>query len=124
VVRLRVKRNSMAYKDKAKEKGAKRAWFQIHKERAYESHRIFLTANPWNKSLCAIRSRCSNPKHHYYKNGIKNFLNAKDVEHLWFRDNADEMEYPSIDRINTKGNYTLDNCRYIELSDNLKRKRK
>ena len=31
------------------------------------------------------------------------------------------MKRPSIDRIDSKGHYTLENCRYMELRDNVKR---
>ena len=33
------------------------------------------------------------------------------------------MKRPSIDRIDTNGDYTLENCRYIEFSQNIKRPR-
>ena len=41
-----------------------------------------------------------------------------DMKELWFRDRADLMKCPSIDRIDNKKHYTKDNCRYIELEDN------
>ncbi len=40
---------------------------------------------------------------------------------LWIRDKAGKMKRPSIDRINSGGNYTLNNCRFIELSANIHR---
>jgi hypothetical protein len=46
-----------------------------------------------------------------------------DLEFLWNRDNASQMDRPSIDRIDSKGHYVLTNCRFIELLDNIRRKR-
>jgi hypothetical protein len=40
---------------------------------------------------------------------------------MWFRDKAFEMKRPSLDRIDTTGDYCLDNCRFIELKENLHR---
>lgn len=37
---------------------------------------------------------------------------------LWFRDKAYKMVKPSIDRKDANKNYTIDNCRYIELKEN------
>lgn len=79
---------------------------------------------PWLKKLRRIYQRCHWTKHHYHKKGIKTYLNSADIKFLWDRDNAGELEHPSIDRINSDGHYTLDNCRFIELKDNLPRWRK
>lgn len=40
---------------------------------------------------------------------------------LWVRDNAFDLIKPSLDRINSKENYSYDNCRFIELSKNIGR---
>lgn len=74
--------------------------------------------------LATIRHRCESPKHKSFRwyggKGIKNFLILVDLRFLWDRDNADSMKRPSIDRIDTNGHYERDNCRFIELSENLK----
>jgi len=47
-------------------------------------------------------------------------LTMDEVNQLWFRDGADKMKRPSIDRKDNDGNYTFKNCRFIELSRNSK----
>jgi hypothetical protein len=37
---------------------------------------------------------------------------------LWFRDKAYLMRHPSIDRIDSNGNYELNNCQFIEMKRN------
>jgi hypothetical protein len=72
---------------------------------------------PWAKTLRYIYKRCA-PSGLYWKKGIKNFLSMNDIEYLWVRDNAHLLKEPSIDRKNPKGNYTVDNCQYIEFREN------
>lgn len=78
--------------------------------------------NPWNKNYKAARGRCVYKSNKYYKKGIKFMMSRNDFKILWFRDKAYLMKKPSIDRINPKGDYTLENCRYIELTENNKRR--
>jgi hypothetical protein len=78
--------------------------------------------NPWKYTLYYIKKRCSITTNHAYKDyggrGIKCFITQEELKHLWFRDKAYNMKKPSIDRINNDSNYCLENCRYIELSEN------
>ena len=83
-----------------------------------EYRRKYYEAHPWAKTLCYIMTRCSEKSHRYYKKGIKNFISTPDLKFLWFRDKAYLLKRPSIDRIDSKGHYTLGNCRYIELEEN------
>ena len=87
------------------------------------SRKPYLERNPWAKTWQAIKSRCLNKKHGYFIRGIKNFLKTADVKYLWFRDKAYNMDKPSIDRIDRSGHYTLENCRFMELRENLRRPR-
>uniref|UniRef100_A0A6M3LBR4 Uncharacterized protein n=1 Tax=viral metagenome TaxID=1070528 RepID=A0A6M3LBR4_9ZZZZ len=82
-----------------------------------------LNKYPWHRTYKRIKCRCywkNHKGHKYYKN-IKNFLSVVDIKFLWFRDGASSMQRPSIDRKNSKEDYTLDNCRYIELRENVRR---
>jgi hypothetical protein len=84
--------------------------------------------NPWQSTLAGINSRCYHKENGSYKSyggkGIKNYLNMADLKYLWFRDKAYLMDEPSIDRLNNKKDYILENCRYLELDDNRRKKRK
>ena len=74
--------------------------------------------------LRTIKTRCENAKvinyKWYGKKGIKCLLSLDDLKFLWKRDKAYLMKRPSIDRIDNDGNYTLENCRFIELSENIR----
>ncbi len=78
----------------------------------------YLMRNPWAKTKLRIHNRCTDIKHHYFKKGIKDLLSTSDLKLLWFRDKAYDLIKPSIDRIDSSKDYTLDNCRFIELGDN------
>lgn len=97
---------------------ASRKYNNEHKQKAKEYREFIKENNPWNFYYHRIMSMCNNPNTPQYKNygkkGIKNFLSKQDIEHLWFRDNAELMDYPFLIRKNKLDNYTLDNCYFIE----------
>jgi hypothetical protein len=118
-----------------------RAWYKKNKDK-YKKYRERLSPEqrkingilwasrarilfPWRISLYAARTRCSNPNHvgycRYGGRGIRCLLTEADVKHLWIRDNAGGLKKPSLDRIDNKKDYTLENCRFIELSDNCRK---
>ena len=74
--------------------------------------------NPWSKTLNTISSRCTTKSSKYYKKEITRHISTSELKELWFRDKAYLMKRPSIDRIDSKGDYIKSNCRYIELSEN------
>jgi hypothetical protein len=76
---------------------------------------------PWRWKHYQAKFRCRNKCLNYRRVGIKYKLTLDQIKTLWFRDKAYLLRQPSIDRINTTGNYTFENTRFIELSDNLKR---
>ena len=77
---------------------------------------------PEKRILNTINQRCNNVNHDAYKyyglKGIKNFLTLEDIKFLMKRDNYHNIDKPSIDRLNSNKNYTLDNCRFIEQGKN------
>lgn len=63
-------------------------------------------------------SRCHNVDDVNYKRyggkGIKMLLSKEDILLLWNRDEAYLMRKPTIDRLDSLGNYTMNNCRFLE----------
>jgi len=82
----------------------------------------YLKNNPWYTSLANARARCNNPKNPDYKDyggrGIKVELVISQIKELWFRDKAYLMKCPTINRKDNNGNYTFDNCEFIEMGLN------
>ena len=74
--------------------------------------------------LNSIKQRCTNIKQDNYSRyggkGIKCFLTKEDLFHLAMRDEYNKLKKPSIDRKDSNKNYTLENCRFIELTKNVK----
>ena len=83
-------------------------------------------ANPWFRHLNNARIRCRHASHkmfyRYGARGIKCFLTFDQIKELWYRDQADALSRPSLDRIDANRNYTFDNCRFIELEQNIGRR--
>lgn len=87
-------------------------------QRAWEAN------HPWYRFYSKLKQRCENPRHSTYASyggkGIKALITLEEVKYLWFRDRAFELKEPSVDRIDPKKDYSLDNCRFIELTLNKK----
>lgn len=81
------------------------------------------TEEPWYKTWENIWKRCVKNKDKkkmqvYYEKGIRCKITCRDLKKIWFRDKAYLMLRPSIDRLDSAKNYSLENCRYIEYLEN------
>jgi len=74
--------------------------------------------DPWYKHYCYAYSRCR-CKTRYKQRGIKFLITGAEVKAIWFRDKAYLLTKPSLDRIDGTKDYTPENCRFVELSENL-----
>ena len=106
-----------------------RRWIEGIGEDAYRELRNSLCrkyrSKPWVKTYLGIKQRLKRSKNldkwgNGYRCyvGIENFLTTSDLKILWERDKASEMIKPSIDRKESTGHYTIDNCQYVEMSKN------
>ena len=90
-----------------------------------KAYAIRVNTKPWSSSYRKAKERCndknSNIYHRYGGRGIKFLLTREEIRDLWFRDKAHNLKKPSIDRIDNDGDYEYNNCRFIELSENIKR---
>lgn len=115
-------------------------WNYAHPERMREAYKRWKEKNPYGyilhrktrlekmnlcpyiKSLVHAKQRCGNPKstgyRYYGGRGIKCLLTLNEIKFIWERDKAHLMEHPSIDRIDSNGNYEFSNCRFIEMAKN------
>lgn len=105
-------------------KGRKKSLYD--KEKTLQSNKRLRLKWPWYDNWQNAKQRCSNPKvlrySRYGGRGIKCLLSKADMIYLWTRDRADLLISPSLDRIDNDGNYTLENCRFIEKVDNAKKR--
>lgn len=134
----------MPYEDIEKQKDYQKAWnaekYQANKEKILERNRnwkkdnrdkirnynkLYDKQHPWVKVYASINQRCNNSKNCSYDDygakGIKCLITVEELKELWFRDKAYLLGKPSIDRIDSKGNYEKSNCRWIEFIDNCSR---
>ena len=83
---------------------------------------------PWKIVFWSIKNRCNNKNASNFKyyggRGIKSKISEEEIKELWFRDKAYLLNKPSIDREDNDGDYTFDNCKFIELSINSNKNRK
>ncbi len=79
-------------------------------------------AYPWKKHVKHARRRCTDPGHKSYGSygarGIRCVLSYSEAQVLWIRDRGHELIAPSLDRIDPDGDYTFNNCRFIEMKEN------
>lgn len=89
----------------------------------YEKSINYRKTYPWFRPWEYAKRRCNDPKHRSYRwyggRGIKCTLTREQVIFLFERDKGWNLEEPSLDRIDDNGDYFLENCRFIELWDNV-----
>ncbi len=100
-----------------------RKYISTHREDANKRQSKYLSKNPWMRGYDRARSRCVYKRSRYNQRGIKFLMTKEDFRMLWYRDKAELMKQPSIDRKDTRGDYTVENCRYIEFLANCMRRR-
>lgn len=66
---------------------------------------------PWMKHYHSSSTRAK-------RKGWVHTMSKEDFKELWERDNAHQLERPSIDRIDSTKGYEKENCRFIELTEN------
>lgn len=93
---------------------------------ASESRQVrYKRTHPWVRFVEYSRRRTNgkhtNPDTVSRYSGKENTLTAPQAKVLWERDGAAKMRKPSLDRIDAAKGYTFENCRFIELSENIMR---
>lgn len=116
------------YANQERAKSLRKKRYLKNREYELKSNREYVKNNPWIWSYLKALQRCSDknhPRYHRYGGrGIKFLLTREEIRLLWFRDKAYLQKKPSIDRRDNDGNYTFENCQFIELSENSKKKRR
>ena len=114
----KAKRYRASHKDHLREKARREQ--QTPRGKLYRAN--YMAAHPEYQILIDIRQRCGNPNNPAYRwygeRGIKCQITRMEIRYLWNRDRAFLLQHPSIDRIDSTGNYEIGNCRFIELSEN------
>ena len=102
----------------------KQRYYQKNKDKYTKRHFEYRNSHHGKiiQILTNINSRCYNPKtssfKYYGAKGIENYLSYNDLDYLWERDKAGALKCPSIDRLYSDKDYTLENCQFIELVEN------
>lgn len=77
-----------------------------------KANKDFMDKKPWYKHYKNAYHRCHADK--YYEGRIKLLMTPEDFETLWNRDVAYLLARPTVHRIDSEGDYTIANCKYIE----------
>jgi len=101
-----------------KHKRAKDGYLNECKECSDKRKNEYFYKFPWIRTFRAIKNRCNNsnaPRYQDYGGrGIKCLITEEELKTLWVQDRAYLLKKPSINRKNNNGNYSFENCEYIE----------
>ena len=90
---------------------------EAYRTRDSKTQKAWREKYPWYSNWQSARSRCVRPKDVSYRfygaKGVKFLLSKADMAFMWARDKATSQVQPSLDRIDSAGNYELSNCRFI-----------
>lgn len=112
-----------------KRKKQMRKYYLKNKDTIKKQHREYLKTQHGKilYLLQSINKRCYDPNNKDYRwygsKGIQNNLTYNDLKILWDRDRFTELKRPSIDRLDSEKDYSLDNCQFIEMSENISKEK-
>jgi len=116
------RKDGYRYKCKKCDKEANRKQYLKYTEKIKNKVKQYAKDFPWKHILSGIKRRCNNQNdtryHRYGGRGIKCLITENELKELWLRDKAWLLKHPSIDREDNDGDYTFDNCRFIEVTEN------
>jgi len=96
----------------------RKAYPEWYKETRRAQKREWSKKYPWRNVMYSMRQRCNDKKAINYKNyggrGIKIEIDLRELRELWIFSGADEMKKPELHRIDNDGNYSMNNCKFIE----------
>ena len=130
ILEFHFRKDSKKYRNQCKKCVNKRTvqYVRKNKEKINKRRKEYRKKVPWKTTYDRVKQRCNNTKATGYKDyggrGIKCLITEHEIKKLWFRDKAYLLKKPSIDREDNDGNYTYDNCRFIELGENSNRNKK
>jgi hypothetical protein len=106
---------------------SQKKWQQANKDKIKAAKQEWKKL-PWVRTRLTISARLRKANKGRERDvgyvGIKALITCEELRLLWERDKGWELKKPSIDRIDPDGDYTKENCRYIELSENRLRNRR
>ena len=121
---MRVRARNYYLKHRRACKLSSHKYYKKNKARLYAKgvarRKFILESTPWLNYFGWAKRRCIHSES-YIKKGIKFLLTLEETKKLWFRDKAELLKRPSLDRIDSTGHYTYDNCRFIEFYYNAMR---
>ena len=119
------------YYEKNKEKVLERQneYCKKNKEKALECRKQYYQNNPLRRVWSAIKQRCYNPKHKFYKDygdrGItmcSEWLNDYKAFEKWCM-NSGYQRGLEVDRIDNNGNYEPNNCKWMPMKEQARNRR-